>query len=102
MKGKSILEVLLVFTLFKPVGWALGLTGFFELESSILGWSYSAGLIMILIPVSILLVTERSFESYGITLKRWRHDLEVGMTCFLVLLIPKLDRGAVCLCYASS
>jgi len=69
MRGKSIIEVLLVFTLTSLFGWVLRLTEFLRWESDILGWSYLGGLLMILIPVSILILARRNFESYGLTLK---------------------------------
>lgn len=39
---------------------------------------------MIAVPVFILLVCKRNFEVYGLTVKRWRENLDVGMTFALV------------------
>lgn len=88
MKGKSIIEVLVVFVLLHVFGWAFFSTELATVETRILGWSYVAGVIGILVPIAILLLTRRSFESYGLTLKGWKYNLDVGMTCYLVLLIP--------------
>jgi len=88
MRGKSIIEVLLAFIIFYLIVWAYGSTEFADLELDVLRWSYVAGFLMFLIPVSILLLTRRDFESYGLTRKRWKYNLDVGLTCYVVLLIP--------------
>jgi len=64
MRGKSIVEVLLVFMIFYLIVWAYGSTEFATLELDVLRWSYFASFLMLLIPVSILLLTRRDFESY--------------------------------------
>lgn len=87
MKGKSIIEVLLVFILSYLFGW-LFLTDMVRSEIEVLGWSYISDILLILIPVIILLLTKRNFEHYGFTLKRWKHNLSVGLTCYLIRLIP--------------
>ncbi len=87
MKGLSIVEVFLVFTLSYLFGW-LFLTDLVRAEVAILGWSYISGILLILIPVVILLLTNRDFEHYGFTLKEWRYNLNVGMKCYLIRLIP--------------
>lgn len=88
MRGKSIIEVLLAFIIFYLIVWAYGSTEFADLELDVLRWSYVAGFLMFLIPVSILLLTRRDFDSYGLTRKRWKYNLDVGLTCYVVLLIP--------------
>ncbi|MBU7025639.1 MAG: CPBP family intramembrane metalloprotease [Theionarchaea archaeon] len=84
MKGKSIIEVLLVFMVFRLVSWAFRITDFAEKEQDILGWSYVAGVLLVLAPIGILLVTRRRFESYGFTLANWRRNLDIGLTYALV------------------
>jgi len=74
MRAKSIIEVLLVFTLTSLLGWALRLTEFLRWEIDILGWSYLGSFLLILIPVFILVLARRNFESYGLTVKGWRHQ----------------------------
>jgi len=88
MRGKSIFEVLMAFIIFYLIVWAYGSTEFANLELDVLRWSYVAGFLIILIPVSILLLTRRDFEPYGLTRKRWKYNLDVGLTCYIVLLIP--------------
>jgi len=87
MKGLSVVEVLLVFILSYLFGW-LFLTDLVRAEIEALGWSYISGILLILIPVTILLLTKRNFEHYGFTLKGWKYNLSVGMTCYLIRLVP--------------
>lgn len=84
MKGKSLIEVFLIFFFFQVVGWRYKVTEFLRLELDTLGWSYVAGVLMIAVPVFILLVTRRNFESYGLTLTHWRENLDIGLTYALV------------------
>jgi len=43
------------------------------------GLNFSPGTVMILFTVAVLLVSRRSFEEYGLTLKGWRYNLNVGL-----------------------
>ena len=87
MMGVSIAEVLAVFLGSYLVGWLL-LEDLVMAEAALLGWSYISGSLLILIPAAILLVTGRSFQSYGLTLEGWRQGLGVGMKCYLIRLAP--------------
>jgi membrane protease YdiL (CAAX protease family) len=53
-----------------------------------LGWTYLGGSAGVFTVVAILLATRRSLMDYGFTLTRWRSGLDLGMTCYLILLIP--------------
>ena len=66
MKGKSIVEVLLVFTLKFLIG-AWILAQLVRLGLGAWGFRYSAGLVMILVPVCIILFTRRDWESLGLS-----------------------------------
>lgn len=86
MKGKSIIEVISVFIMYYLFIWLL--TDVIRAEIALLGWSYIAGILLILIPVIILRVTKRDFGHYGFTLKEWRYNLNIGMKGYLVQIIP--------------
>jgi membrane protease YdiL (CAAX protease family) len=43
------------------------------------GLNFSPGTAMILFTVAVLLVSRRSFEEYGLTVKGWRYNLNVGL-----------------------
>ena len=88
-KGKSILEVLAVFISVRVAFIPLLLRSpliMWELEN--LGWSYIGGSVGVFAVVAILLATRRSLRDYGFTLKGWRNGLKLGMTCYLILMIP--------------
>jgi membrane protease YdiL (CAAX protease family) len=83
----TIIEVLLVFVLvhvayrslkyFTPLGRWEGQRGL----------NFTPGSVMILFTVSVLLLCGRSFETYGLTLKRWRQNLNIGLLWALVLVV---------------
>lgn len=78
----ALLEVGLVFTLAPVLShWLLrGLSG----------WSlrYASGVMQIVVPVLILIVARRDFAAYGLTGKRWQYNLDVGLSGYVVQLIP--------------
>ena len=87
MRGGSIAEVLIVFLSSYIVGWLL-LEDIVVAEVALLGWSYLQGVLLILVPLVILLLTGRSLQAYGITLEGWRQGLSVGMKCYLMRFVP--------------
>jgi membrane protease YdiL (CAAX protease family) len=82
-----IIEVLLVFVLvhvayrslkaFTPIGRWEGARGL----------NFSPGLVMILVTALVLILCGRSFETYGLTLERWRRSLTIGLLWALVLVV---------------
>jgi membrane protease YdiL (CAAX protease family) len=87
VRGGSIAEVITVFLGSYLVGWLL-LDDVIQAEVALLGWSYISGALLILVPVAILFITERSFSRYGLTLENWRVGLGVGMKCYLIRIVP--------------
>jgi len=87
VRGGSIAEVITVFIGSYLVGWLL-LDDVIQAEVALLGWSYISGALLILVPVTILFLTGRSFSRYGLTLENWRVGLEVGMKCYLISIVP--------------
>ncbi len=87
MRGKSLLEVLGVFGLLVLLVDLYKSTGLFQVELGVLGWSY-IGALQLAIPLAIIVLARRDYSSYGFTLREWRHNLGVGLTCFLALLLP--------------
>jgi hypothetical protein len=43
------------------------------------GMNFSPGIVMTLFTVVILLLCRRNFEQYGLSLARWRYNLNVGL-----------------------
>lgn len=84
MKGRSIVEVFLVFIFMRIFSFWFKTTEFLTWELDTLGWTYTGGFLLIGIPILILLVTKRKFEVYGVTLKKWREALDIGLVYALV------------------
>ncbi len=63
---------------------ALYNTPFGEWQRQVLGHSYNAQLLWIVVPVLWLLLTRRSLPVYGITLRRWKLDLHDAMNVFFI------------------
>ncbi len=88
MKYLSIIEVSIVFLIVQLISWVLKPIEFFKLEIELLGWSYTSGLISISITFIILLILKKDFKLYGFKKEGWKFSLDVGLTSWLVLLIP--------------
>jgi membrane protease YdiL (CAAX protease family) len=83
----AMLEVVLAFVLvhvtyrslkyFTPIGRWEGETGL----------NFTPGSVMILVTGLILLLCGRSFEAYGLTWKRWRQNLNIGLLWTLLLVV---------------
>jgi membrane protease YdiL (CAAX protease family) len=87
MKGKSIVEVSVVFVLLS----AFARWRYAQLDRLGVGFEaqrYIAGILMIAIPVAIIWLTRRDWAEYGFTLRNWRYSLQIGLDCYLVKLIP--------------
>jgi membrane protease YdiL (CAAX protease family) len=50
------------------------------------GLNFSPGSVMFLFTVAILLLCGRNFEQYGLTLKRWRYILNIGLVWGVLLI----------------
>lgn len=85
MKGKSILEVSVVFGLTTLLSWWLGaqLQG---VEGEVRRWL--GGLIFISITLIIMALTRRPWREYGLTLKDWRLSFDAGLTGYVARFIP--------------
>ncbi len=87
MKGTSIVEVVTVFVLMRVLGcWRYA--QFERLGASAELHRYVSGILMFVIPLAIIWLAGRDWASYGITLKNWRYNLQVGLDGYLVKLIP--------------
>ncbi len=91
MKGRSVVEVLTVFSCFKLIIILLeGASGLIRWERRVLGWSYFAGFLMVLVPMLVMVIQKRELEGYGLTLRRWETSLDVGLKGCLYLVGPRL------------
>lgn len=87
MKGKSIIEVVIVFVLTSLLSWWLG-AQFAQagLDRELQRWI--GGFIFIALSLIIMVLTRRPWREYGLTLKDWRLSFDVGMTGYVARLVP--------------
>jgi membrane protease YdiL (CAAX protease family) len=85
MKGKSILEVSIVFVLTSLLSWWLG-AQLQALDFEARRWI--GGFIFIVISLIIMALTRRPWREYGLTLKDWRLSFDIGMTGYVARFVP--------------
>ena len=89
MRGKSVVEVIAFYVGVRVVlSYLLSGNSLISWERENLGWSYIGGSLGVVAAVTLLLLTRRDFAAYGLTLHSWRSSLDLGMTCYLILMIP--------------
>jgi membrane protease YdiL (CAAX protease family) len=88
MKGKSLLEVGLVFLATQVFFWILKPLPFFKDEIDLLGWSYTGGLISMVITLLIIYFSKADFKECGFTREGWKFSLDIGFTAWLVWVVP--------------
>lgn len=88
MKGKSLLEVGLVFLATQVLTWILKPLPFFKDEIALLGWSYTGGLISMVITLLIIYFSRADFKECGFTREGWKFSLDIGLTAWLVWVVP--------------
>jgi membrane protease YdiL (CAAX protease family) len=89
-KGRSILEVMLVFTLILLIQWVWRTTWLSQLQARLLRWNYFSHVVFIAVPILILLGARRSFACYGLSLGNWRYGLTWGGVFVGALAAPPL------------
>jgi membrane protease YdiL (CAAX protease family) len=85
MKGKSILEVVVVFVLMSLLTWWL------NAQLQPLGFEarrWLGGFIFITLSLIIMALTRRPWREYGLTLKDWRLSFDIGMMGYVVRFVP--------------
>ncbi len=85
MRGKSILEVVMVFVLTSLLSWWLG-AQFQSLDFEVRHWLNGA--IFIALSLIIMALTRRPWREYGLTLQDWRLSFDMGMTGYVARFIP--------------
>lgn len=88
MKGKSLLEVSIVFFATQLLSWIFKPIKFFQEEIAILGWSYTSGLISMFITLLIIYFSQPTFKECGFTKEGWKFAVDIGFTAWLVWVIP--------------
>ncbi|HNT78325.1 MAG TPA: CPBP family intramembrane metalloprotease [Anaerolineae bacterium] len=90
MKNKiwAFAEILIVYGVMRLLGQAIRATGLMDAELRLLGWTYTGGLIQMLVPLAALWLTRRRWSDYGVTLAGWQNNLDIGIKAYLVRIIP--------------
>lgn len=89
MKSKilAVLEILVAYLVLRLLGTSLRSTGVVQWEQETLGWSYTAEILFIAIPALVIWLARRSWADYGISLKDWATNLDIGIKAYLVRII---------------
>jgi hypothetical protein len=87
MKGKSIVEVFVVFAVTSAPSWWLN-AQFQPLNLDFEVRRWISGAIFIAISLIIMALTRRPWREYGLTLKDWRLSFDVGMTGYVARFVP--------------
>ncbi|HSK67323.1 MAG TPA: hypothetical protein VK888_10360, partial [Anaerolineales bacterium] len=97
MKSKSaaILEIAIAYLVLRWLGISLRSTGIVQWEETILGWSYTGEILFIAIPALVIWLARRSWADYGVTLKDWKTNLDIGIKAYLARVLSVGALGVV-------
>jgi hypothetical protein len=89
MKSKifAVLEILAAYLVLRWLGTSLRSTGIVHWEQETLGWSYTAEILFIAIPALVIWLARQNWADYGISLKDWAINLDIGIKAYLVRII---------------
>jgi len=90
MKGRSIAEAVLVFTVLQAILlFPLGVRDLVRWENRALGGSYFTGVLMIVLGVMVIIIRRYEFNEMGLTSERWRRSINYGFRGWIFFLIPQ-------------
>lgn len=94
MKARALIEILMVFTITLGIIVIIGRSAAGPLELRTLHYPFLEYLFMIVLSLIILLISDRKFEAYGLSLKNAGYHADIAAT----LIIPfALAGAAICL-----
>jgi membrane protease YdiL (CAAX protease family) len=91
----AVLEILAVYLVLWWLGTGLRSTGVVQWEQETLGWSYTAEVLFIAVPVSAIWLARRNWVDYGVTLADWPTNLDIGIKAYLARFISVGALGVV-------
>ena len=90
MKGRSIVEAVVVFTVLQfIILFPEGVRNLIRWENGALGGSYLTGALMIALPVIVIIMRRYEFKEMGVTGERWRRSVNYGLRGWLFFIIPQ-------------
>ena len=90
MKGRSVLEASVVFSVFMLTTMMLpGVRALTRWEVRTLGGSFFTGVLMVIISVIAIIATRLDFEEVGVTRSNWRSSVNAGFKGYLVFQVPQ-------------
>ncbi len=91
MKGKSIIDAALAFTVLQLILIIpQGVRDLIRWENRALGGSYLTGLLLVALPVFVIIVRHIEFRLMGITVEDWRSSVDAGFRGWLFFIAPQL------------
>lgn len=91
MKGRSLIEASVVFTVFMVVTTLIpGIRSLTRWEGRNLGGSYFLGVLMVVLTLGAVIFTKLDFEEIGLRTSYWKKSLNMGFKGFLSFLVPQL------------
>jgi hypothetical protein len=91
MKGKSIAEALIVFTVLKTIIIIpKGVRNLIRWENLALGGSYFTGALLTALTLFMVIMKQYEFKSMGLSLEDWQISLGYGLRGYLFFLIPQI------------
>lgn len=90
MKGRSIVEAVLVFSVLQAILlFPVGVRDLVRWENRALGGSYVTGALMIVLGVIVIIIRRYEFNEMGLTGERWRRSINYGFRGWVFILIPQ-------------
>ena len=90
MKGRSIAEALLVFSVLQLILlFPEGVRDLVRWENRALGGSYLTGVLMVLLGVIVIIARRYEFNEMGVTGERWRRSVNYGFRGWMFFIIPQ-------------
>jgi hypothetical protein len=95
MKARSIVEVVLVFTLTLTLITLVSLSPLGAWERQVTRYPYLEYLVMIGLPLLVLLVTRRNLAPYGLSVRHLRYHLDIAATTIIPVALASAALGLV-------
>lgn len=91
MKGKSIIDAVLVFSVLQAVLiLPVGVRDLIRWENRVLGGSYLTGVLLVVLAVIVIVVRRYEFRLMGLEALDWRRSINTGFRGWMFFIVPQL------------